>query len=85
MTMPLKPVRTQSRAERPVSRGRWMRLLAVGAAAGAAVAGWFLITQVAGVDLRAPDSQGPEGTAAVGLGQVVVVSTLAGLAAWALL
>ena len=85
MTMDQEVVRTEVRTEQNTARQGWVRLLAVGAAVAGAVVGWSLITQVAGVDLRAPDFRGSGGTAAVGLGQVVVVSALAGLAAWGLL
>jgi Family of unknown function (DUF6069) len=87
MTMTIRPglVRTEVRAEQKTVRRGWVRLLAVAAAMAGALLGWTLITQVAGVDLRAPDFGGSGGTAAVGLAQVVLVTGLAGLAAWGLL
>lgn len=85
MTIRAGLVRTEVRPEHKTVRRGWVRLLAVTAAVGGAVLGWALVTQVAGVDLRAPEFGGSGGTAAVGLGQVVLVSALAGLAAWGLL
>jgi hypothetical protein len=87
MTMTIRPglARTEVQGEQKTVRRGWVRLLAVAAAMAGAVLGWTLITQVAGLDLRAPDFRGSSGTAPVGLGQVVLVSGLAGLGAWGLL
>lgn len=57
----------------------------VGVAVGSAAVLWALITQVGGVDLRAPVFQGSVSSSPVGLGQVAVASGLASLAAWGIL
>lgn len=67
------------------SKTRGRRLWAVIAAVAAAVAGWFLIEAMAGVDLRAPAFDPRTGSQDIGLAAVVVTSLVASLAAWALL
>jgi hypothetical protein len=63
---------------------RRTRVLAVAGAALAALAGWAIADPVAGVDLTV--RQGPDATPQeVGPAAVVLVSVLAGLAAWAAL
>ena len=75
---------TKTVASSAGARG-WLRPVSVAAAVGAAVVIWTLITRVGGGDLRAPAFQGSASSSAVGLGQVVVVSGLASLAAWGIL
>jgi len=60
-----------------------VRVLAVGAAAAAALAGWCVVGPLAGVELTVDGANGR--TVTVGAGIVVVLSLVAGLAGWALL
>ncbi|MFG1928129.1 DUF6069 family protein [Cryptosporangium sp. NPDC048952] len=59
------------------------RSLAVAGATAAAVAGWVVIGPIAGADLVVVGNNGR--TLTVGVGAVIFLSVLAGLAAWALL
>jgi hypothetical protein len=59
------------------------RALAVAGATAAAVAGWIVIGPVAGADLVVDGNNGRALT--VGIGAVVFLALLAGLAGWALL
>ena len=61
---------------------RRLRPVAVGAAVAAAVVAWSLVTRLGGVHLRAPDLQGGGSGGDVALGQVVLASGVASLAAW---
>lgn len=65
-------------------RKRWQRVGAVVAAVGAAVATWAVVEGLLDVDLRAPmfnDAGGQD----IGVAAVILASTTASLAAWALL
>jgi Family of unknown function (DUF6069) len=63
------------------SRRQGARLVAVALGVLAAVAVWIVSEQVLGVDVREP-AFGAEAPNAIGAGQVVVASVVAGLAAW---
>jgi hypothetical protein len=63
------------------SRRQGARLVAVALGVLAAVAVWIVSEQVLGVDVREP-AFGAEAPKAIGAGQVVVASVVAGLAAW---
>ena len=64
---------------------RWLRLLTVSGAVGAALGLWAIIELGFGFDLRGPAFGGGNGTSDVGPLQVIIASGVGSLAGWALL